>query len=150
MQTNDLADASARVEQERQEDEVAPCVGRSATDPIEHGLDLRKLQVLNLAHGRALEWNAQDALGLRQVLRLLGTQEAEETVNGTEPDIARTDRVASCALKVLQKSDDPLHRQILDVEVAGITTLAGHELKQNFDAIPVALQGVWAASPLPR
>jgi hypothetical protein len=82
LQPNNLADPSAGVEHQAQERDIARPVGRVDVHGLDHGLDFVKIQVLDLAIASAFERDAENALSLLQVLRMLPAQIAEEAMDG--------------------------------------------------------------------
>jgi hypothetical protein len=73
LQTNDFADPRAGVEHQAQQRQVSAAIAQLNVYRAQYGLDLLKIKMFDLAGTRALERNAQNALGLFQMLRILPT-----------------------------------------------------------------------------
>lgn len=150
MQSDSLTHAGTGVEQKAQEDKIALALPGGLVNGVEHALHLIKLQVLDLPSGDSLERDAEQALGLSEMFRMLGSQVAKEAVNRAQADVSRADRVVAILLQMLQERGDLLHRQLLDGQLAGICFLTRHKLQHQFDAVPVTEDGMRAQCPLLR
>ena len=82
LQPNNLADPCAGVEHQTQERQISATVGRIRVHGLEHGLDFVKVQMLDFTAAGAFERDAQNALSLLQMFRMLCAQIAKEAVDG--------------------------------------------------------------------
>ena len=148
VETNDFADAPAGVEQQTQQDQIPASAGRRAVDSTQNCLDFVGFQRLNGAADCALEGQAQYALSLFEVLGVLRTQVAKEAVNGAQPDVAGSRQTPALGLKVLEKSQDTLGGDRLDLKPTRVAVRSGQELQQELEAVAIAAQRVGAQGPL--
>src|SRR6266699_4720205 len=124
LEAHDFADARARVEQQRQQYKIAAAVRRRTIDRLQDRLDFGELQVLNLAHLRALEGDAKDSLRLVQVFRMFISQISKEAMDRAEPNVARASLVLSAHLQVLEKGQGLFAGQLFNSKGVGILLLA--------------------------
>ena len=87
-QIEDLLDAGARIEHGGHEGVIAPAGAGRAIDAGQHGGDLLGLEVGDGPRPRAVEGDAEEALGLVELRRVLRGQEAGQGVEGGQPDVA--------------------------------------------------------------
>ena len=99
-----------------------------------------------LFHGdgeHALTGQREGGLGIEHV--------AEEAVDGGEPSVARANGVASSGFEVLQECEDPLGREVFDVQCGGRTMhRRGQETQQKLEGIAIRGDGMWACVALGR
>ena len=70
-------------------------VGSSDFHRFEYGLDFLEVEVRDLTTAGALEWDGEDAPGLRQMLGTFSAQIAEEAMDGAQPNIASADPIVA-------------------------------------------------------
>ena len=76
---------------------------------------------------------------------------AEEAVDGGEPGVARANGVASSGFEVLQEREDPLGREVFDVQRGGRTMhRRGEEAQQELEGIAIRGDGMRADVSLGR
>ena len=99
-----------------------------------------------LFHGdgeHALTEQREGGLGIEHV--------AEEAVDGGQPGVARANGVASSGFEVLQEGEDPLGREVLDVQCGGRTMhRRGQEAQQELEGVAIRGDGMRAGVPLGR
>ena len=81
LQDDDFADPSSGVEQQTQENEITPAGGCRTVNAVEHGLDFRIVEMLDLTAAGPLERDPQDTLAKSEMLRVLRTEITKETVD---------------------------------------------------------------------
>ena len=98
--------------------------------------------MFDLTSAGAFEWNAQNALGLLQMLRIMPAQVAKEAVDGAQTHVARADLIAPTRFQALEKRGDLIHTQMLHGELAGVTFFSSNELQKKFNAVTVTQEGM--------
>ena len=90
----------------------------------------------------ALEGDAQDAVGLLQMLRVLGAYVAEEAVNGRQPHIARGAPVSAASFEVSEEGGDGGGIEIGDCEISHLALFPGGKLQQELEAVTITQDGL--------
>ncbi len=80
--------------------------------------------MLHFADCGPFERNAQDPLGLFEMLRVLCADEAKEAMDRRQPNIACARFVLAHSFQVLEECDDPVHGEVLNREEGGILVFA--------------------------
>jgi hypothetical protein len=130
LQANDFADSGAGVEHEAQKDMIAMAIATGAINARENRLDLGQFEVLNFAQGASLKRDSQNPLRQGQVFRMIGADITKEAMDGTQPHVSRADLVMPHSLQMLQKSKNPIARQLLERQLTGISFLTCHKLQE--------------------
>ena len=107
------------VEHRGQERIVPAPPARGPIDRREHRGQFAVLEVLDGAGARPLEGDAEEALGRLQVFGMLGGEEADEGMDGGEPDVPRRGGRVAVAFQVGEEGGDRLDAQIVDVAGLG-------------------------------
>jgi len=83
-----LLHARSRVEHGCQQSIIPAAICGFAIDPAEDGFDLCAIEVFDYSLVSAFERDAQNTLGLFEVIGMLGAYVSKERMNGGEPDIS--------------------------------------------------------------
>jgi hypothetical protein len=95
------------------------------------------------APGAAFEGNREDALRLLEMLGMYAGNQPEEGMNGGQTDIASRGPVAPWLLTVVQKGDDDVGRQGIEIQLGHRPTgVCGGEPQQEGEAVSIAADGV--------
>ena len=95
------------------------------------------------ARGAALEGDREDALTLLEMLGMDAGDKPEEGVNGGQSDIPGRGPVAPCLLTVVQKGDDDVGRQGIEIQLGHRPPgVCGGEPQQEGEAVSIAADGV--------
>src|SRR5258708_1957341 len=100
--------------------------------------------MLDFTSDGSLEGNAQDSLGLGQVLRTLPTQITKEAMNSAQSYIPGAGAVASSRFQMLEECCNASDSEVLDGGLASVTVPSGDERQKVFDPIRESREGVWA------
>jgi hypothetical protein len=116
-------------------------------DGQQGGLDLGVLEVFDDARGAALERDREDPLTLLEMLGVNAGDEPEEAVNGGQSDIPGRGPVAPGLLTVVQKGDDDVGRQGVEIQLGHRPPgVGGGEPQQEGEAVSIAADGVGAGA----
>ena len=97
------------------------------------------------------ERQADDALKRPELLGVVSRHETREHVNGAESGIPRRDAVLAFGFEEAQESDDALRREVGDLEaIDGAFAVSRHELQQQEQCIPIAVDGMRTHAALHR
>ena len=114
---NDLTDSRPGIKHQVQQAKIpAPVVGGPVDGP-QDGLDLGELQILP-------------------------AQVAKEAVDGAQTNIARAALILAPDFEVIEEGRNALDAELFDSQAAGVLSLAGGKLQQQFQTVPVTLQRV--------
>ena len=140
---DDFLDPPAGVEHGGKERVVAAAVGGAAVDDAEDGLDLLVLEVLHGAAVGPLERDGEDALAVCESCGILQGAVPEERVDRGKAHIAGGDAVVPVELQVLEKREDRLGTEVVQVQLDdGPLRLGCDEPQQEHQAVPIAPDGV--------
>src|SRR5215831_16949198 len=91
----------------------------------------------------AFEGNAQNALRQLELIGVLGSEEAEESVNSRQTNVARCYAYLTFLLQMCQKSDHCRRVEIRKIQIGDLTVPVGSQETQKQDeAVTVALNRV--------
>jgi len=138
-------DACAGVEERQQQHMIAPPVRSRTLRRGEDGRDLTGLQILDQPRSRALERDRHEALTEVQVLRTRRRHKPGEGVDRGESGVPRRRAVPALAFQVLEKGDDRLRRDVLEVESHdGESTSLREKTEEERERIAIAADRVRA------
>ena len=128
---------------------VADAITRRGIRSVEHGLQLLPQQIRNQARIRLLERDRQDAADLLQGCRLPVFEEAEERLDGRQPDVARHGRVLAHILEMLEEGADQAGIDLLQRQRrwCDLQSLGG-EHEEQLEAQGIGVLRVPAGAPL--
>ena len=90
--------------------------------------------------GRIVEGNAQNALGHFELIGVLGGEEAEESVNSRQTDVARCYAYLTFLLQMRQKGDHCRRVEIRKIQIGDPTVpLGSQDAKSQAEAVTIAL-----------
>jgi hypothetical protein len=116
-------------------------------DRFENRINLLVFQVIDSPLSRALEGNAKDTLGQREMLWISRGHKMKERMNGGEPNVSRGNSVFPFLFQVSQEREDSRRIQIREIESRNwLIPLSGKKAQQQDNAVTVAVDGVRTGS----
>src|SRR5215831_15937558 len=112
---------------------VADAITRGGIGSVENGFQLVPQKIGDQASIRFLERDRQDAADMFQGCRLPVFEEAEEGLDGRQPDIARHRRVFALILEIFQEGADE----------AGIELLQRQRRRETFSLFAANMKSNW-------
>jgi hypothetical protein len=150
-QIRDFLDAATGVEHRRQQSVITASLQGAPVDRFENCINLLVFQVIDGPLSRALEGNAKDALGQREMLWVPRSRKMKERMNGGEPNVSRGNSVFTLLFQVSQEREDSRRIQIREVESRNrLIPLSGKKAQQQNNAVTVAVDGVRTGSTKAR
>jgi hypothetical protein len=132
LQIQNFLDTSSRVEHRRQQNVISAVIRRGPVDSRKNRLDLVVIKIFDHTLASAFERDAQDLLNSFELIGMVSSQIAKESVNGSEPDVACRYAVFPVLLQMRKKSKDLVRPDVMQVEIGDIAlSMRGQKPKKE-------------------
>jgi hypothetical protein len=139
----DFLNPSACIKHGCQEQVVSAAICSLTFDARKYGLDFGKLQILHRPGARSLKRHTQDSLALLEFLGVAAAEEAKETVDPSEADIAGRRDIVAIIFKVLEKVHHQLRSDILHFKHGHVLALPGRDkAEEQFETVTITVKSV--------